>query len=394
MDNYNEEKFFANNKSTLIKAIFVHVENELKSITKLKVISIFNSIYLEALSKVFFFIFLQISEMIKHENFELKPVYLALLTEEIAISGDYMKRIRDQSQKEFNIKEKVFNKLTRKKFLEHFQSKMIDNCIQRFDQTFRELLMAEMNSAELGKIKLEAIFKNIEEQMPFISSLQQARLELYQKATLDSFIEIFNEFLLTRSKNDLNAQMPQIRDQVLAVCKWSFNKIDTTHETYFYAYLCDFLTSDDRMKAWKALALCSNLLRNPLKKSQLLKLIDLKIYPAKNDFRLHLEKTVYHHFESLKNLKATLNLHERSNKLLNIFIVSLLFVIKIKRKRTVVGTTAKFGALKDAINVQEKVDDINLLADVKRVKVRYQLITKKLIKQRFKGLPATTMFAN
>jgi hypothetical protein len=361
---------------------------------KLKIISIFNSIYLESLSKIFFFVYLQISEMIKHEGFELKPSYLVLLTEEIAGSGEYMKRIRDQSQKEFNIKEKIFNKLTRKKFLEYFQTKMVEGCIGKLDQMFKDLLVEEMGGVELSKIKLDTIFKNIDEKMPFISSLQLPRTEMYQKATIDSFVQVFNEFLLTRSKNELNAQMPQIRDQVLALFKWVFSKIDTTHETYFYAYMCDFLTSDDRMKAWKALALCSNLLRVPLKKNQLLKLIDLKIYPAKNDFRLHLEKSVYHHFESLKSLKATLNLHERSSRLLNIFITSLLFVIKIKRKRTVVGTTAKFGALKDAINVQEKVDDINLLADVKRVKVRYQLLTKKLIKQRFKGLPATTMLGN
>lgn len=393
LDNYNDEKFFANGKSTLIKAIFVHIESELKSITKLKIISIFNSIYLEALSKIFFFLFLQLSEMIQHEDFELKPINLALLTDEIALSGDYIKRIQEQSQKEFNIKDKVFNKITRKTYLEHFQSKMIESCIQRFKNMFREYFSDEIKSAELSSVKLNAIFKSIEEKMPFISSLQPARLEIYQKESLDCFVEIFNEFLLSRSKNELNAQMTQIRDQVLAVCKWSFNKIDTTHETYFYAYLCDFLTSDDRMKAWKALALCSNLLRKPLKKSQLFKLIDLKVYPAKNDFRLHLEKSVVHHFESLKNLKATLNLHERSNRLLNVFIVTLLFIIKMKRKRTVLGTTAKFGALKDTIDVQEKVDDVNLLADVKRVKVRYQLITKRLIKQRFKGLPATTMLA-
>lgn len=394
LDDYKNEKFYQDGKSIFIEGFFDFLKEQFKVLNKLRKNTIFEAVLFETMRKLYVIFFKHLTEMIKHPNFDLPIKYVNYLLTEAKSLKKYLKNITVLIHNSYGFDHYVVDSCSRRVYIIELGKEIKASLITILVKYVRPCIEEMFKSTSLSEINFDKLTSVIEQKEADFGEIHQAYKNRYIIQRTTVIIEQFLKKVLDSNKNKLVSEIKTFYDNFVVYAGKFEEEILSDHIIYI-DQLHIFFTASIYFKSEMSLASIYNLLSIKLKKKELTDLINLKIYDSKNDFKKKLHNSISHYFEKNQLLQKDLQFHRKSTRILRIFMNTLLFLIKVKRKKkishVVESKKKKKKTMKPDLNnefINERID-FDLVYTKKAIKVSYQIVNKPFLKKHYKSLPVT-----
>lgn len=391
LNNYNDNNFYGSGSSIILKSFFEFLTIELSMLDKIKSSKIFGPVYLEIVRKLMVMFLKQFYAVINHPNFELGMIRINSLLTEFSTFDKLWAAFSSQIIQIYGFEGKIFNWCVRLPVLNKIVDEICSLLLGKILSNIRSILITTTYSQEIEKFDINALVAMIKEKITEIGEINQHSYGRFTQAKYDMILEILTNKLLVKTVSDVENFIVKLRDSVLEhISKVKTVKLDD--QIIYIDQIAIFFISNDLTKCQAALSAIQQLLSFKFSKQMNIDLIQKKNYSKKPKLEDYLMQTITSHYEQLEQFLKKVEHRKNIEKKIVTFFNVILFVIRIRLNKTSNSRYQKVIRMNTTENppkVPQEDSNINMrsIEINKAISVKFQVLTNKYIKERFKGSP-------
>ena len=399
LDNYSDEEFYKTGESNFFEDYFNFIKEQIKTLNKMRKNTIFESVLFEVLRKLYVIFFRHLNEMIKHPNFDLNIKYVKFWLEETGYVKKYLRNITVLIHNSYQFDHYVIDSCSRRVFILELLKEIKTNLISLLIQHIKPNIEDYFSKRKFSDFSFNDLIDTIQEREDdFGGKVHQKFHRKYLTRKANLILQMFIQKVLVSEKKGLSTEIIAFKDKFIEFAGNEEEGI-LDDQVIYVEKISEFFESQSSFKSEMCLSGVYNLLSPKLKKKELLTLIELKTYSDKANFKLDLIKAINHYFERNINLQKDIDFHKKSTRILRIFMNTVLFLVKVKRRKKIDETVITTGKKKrrKTTKPDRTSEFINPYIDLdtfytkKPVKVNFQVLNKAFLKKHYKGLPISDM---
>ncbi len=390
---YNNEEYYVE-KGSIVSALYKKIREDFNILSQLKKNSIFNSISLEYLHKLFIIFFKNLEEMILLPTFELKAIYLQRLIEEMENFPNKLLELHSFLQKAMKISKKRFFNGVRFEYIVTILDKVKANCFTKLIGLSENDIMEKIQSYKtLKQFKMKDIQKVLKAIYKDLNYFKSVNKKVYEKMKMNLVLKCLTFNIMQRDKNDISENISYLERTIQDFID-GYNKEDLQEQMYFIKALKLFFNSIDQFAAIKSLSSIVNIIDYRFTKTDLLQLINKKDYEGNSNLKDFLISRVTSHFKDIRKFnllqKKKRGSIKRFKQIANAFLV--ISKLRVKRRKTIKKMMEEPEVRKE-IFVNKELDE-KTLNSTNDLPILYQILNKRGIKKFYNGVDFESIFTS
>ena len=381
-----EELFYKHGVFELFDKFYKTLGDIIKRLGDRKGLTIIESITVEIIGKLQFFFFTHLFHLIDHPKFELTDEQTTMWLNSLSSVKRYIEKLKESIKKIIKINDSVLNASIHCDYVLNKTEQIEKTLLSNIQTRFVKYADSYLKKRSIEDFIVNAFFYFVIKQTEGKISINTDIKEKYNKLLIETLL---HKFILFTAKHFDSSEKETIRLHIsnFQTFLGEFQNGDLETQLMFLDHFFIFFTSSSTTKCMNSLSVLPYFLSLTLDKTDTMYIVNKKRY-KKDGTKKSLTQMVKKDFSTRKNLKEVRQKKEKSRKKIFSIFNAVIFLGKLKARlhkksrRRLRRYTIHYSQTEENVNPYIDYESFSL---VSKIKVKFQLITKKTKNQRYKN---------